>query len=133
MMPFFAHWRGRSDRMTPEKTTPAVAEDDCVAVTSGMLVRLLIPLDASRRGPARTGRNIVIGRIAGHRPVRSMRPSLRETGTLQMTNGQSFDPEGVAVIIPALDEEEALPLVLADLGRLALLETTVVVDNGSRD
>ena len=62
-----------------------------------------------------------------------MRPSLRETGTLQMTNGQSFDPEGVAVIIPALDEEEALPLVLADLGRLALLETTVVVDNGSRD
>jgi len=50
-----------------------------------------------------------------------------------MTNGQSLDPTGLAVIIPALDEEEALPLVLADLLRLGILGMTVVVDNGSSD
>lgn len=38
----------------------------------------------------------------------------------------------VAVVIPALDEEEALPLVLAEVPR-ELVELVVVVDNGSRD
>ncbi len=38
----------------------------------------------------------------------------------------------VAVLIPALDEEQALPLVLADLPRRPL-SSVVVVDNGSRD
>jgi glycosyltransferase involved in cell wall biosynthesis len=44
-----------------------------------------------------------------------------------------MDPGGIAVIIPALDEEEALPGLLADLGALGLLASTIVVDNGSRD
>lgn len=44
-----------------------------------------------------------------------------------------MDPRTVAVILPALNEEEALPLVLRDLKSLGLLESTVVVDNGSRD
>jgi hypothetical protein len=44
----------------------------------------------------------------------------------------------IAVVIPALDEEEALPQVLADLASLqgsqeSLLEEVIVVDNGSRD
>lgn len=39
----------------------------------------------------------------------------------------------IAVIIPALDEEAALPAVLSDLDGLGLLATTIVVDNGSRD
>ena len=38
----------------------------------------------------------------------------------------------VAVIIPALNEERSLPLVLADLPH-AILEEIVVVDNGSSD
>lgn len=38
----------------------------------------------------------------------------------------------VAVVIPALDEERALPLVLADIPG-ALVERVVVVDNGSAD
>jgi hypothetical protein len=38
----------------------------------------------------------------------------------------------VAVVIPALDEEEALPLVLAALAPLGV-DRVVVVDNGSRD
>ena len=38
----------------------------------------------------------------------------------------------VDVVIPALDEEQALPLVLAELPR-ALVRHVVVVDNGSRD
>lgn len=38
----------------------------------------------------------------------------------------------VGVVIPALDEEEALPLVLQALPR-ALVHDLVVVDNGSRD
>ena len=38
----------------------------------------------------------------------------------------------VAVLIPALNEEEALPLVLADLARRAP-DRVVVVDNGSAD
>lgn len=38
----------------------------------------------------------------------------------------------VAVIIPALNEEAALPLVLADISR-AIVEEVVVVDNGSSD
>ncbi len=38
----------------------------------------------------------------------------------------------MAVLIPALDEEQALPLVLADLARLGLRQV-LVVDNGSRD
>ncbi len=44
-----------------------------------------------------------------------------------------MDPEGIAVIIPALDEEEALPFVLADLGSLGLIGSAIVVDNASRD
>jgi len=38
----------------------------------------------------------------------------------------------IALLIPALDEERALPLVLAELPR-ELVETVLVVDNGSRD
>lgn len=38
----------------------------------------------------------------------------------------------VGLVIPALDEEQALPLVLADLPR-AWVDRVVVVDNGSRD
>ena len=38
----------------------------------------------------------------------------------------------VVVVIPALDEERSLPLVLADIPH-ALVEEVVVVDNGSRD
>jgi len=38
----------------------------------------------------------------------------------------------VAVVIPALDEEQSLPLVLAALPR-GLVDDVVVVDNGSRD
>jgi glycosyltransferase involved in cell wall biosynthesis len=38
----------------------------------------------------------------------------------------------VSLIIPALDEEEAIGLVLRELPRLELLEV-IVVDNGSRD
>jgi len=38
----------------------------------------------------------------------------------------------VAVVIPALDEEQALPLVLAELAPVGV-ERVVVVDNGSRD
>lgn len=37
------------------------------------------------------------------------------------------------MVLPALDEEEALPGVLSDLARMGLLDRTVVVDNGSRD
>jgi glycosyltransferase involved in cell wall biosynthesis len=44
-----------------------------------------------------------------------------------------MQPDRIAVIIPALDEEAALPAVLSDLGALGLLATTIVVDNGSRD
>ncbi len=44
-----------------------------------------------------------------------------------------MDPQDIAVIIPALDEEEALPFVLADLGSLGLIGSTIVVDNASRD
>ncbi|MBI3449230.1 MAG: glycosyltransferase family 2 protein [Acidobacteria bacterium] len=47
--------------------------------------------------------------------------------------GTAFQPDGIAVVIPALDEAEAVPLVLADLAAMGLLGTTVVVDNGSRD
>ena len=38
----------------------------------------------------------------------------------------------IGMVIPAFDEEEALPLVLREIPR-ELLETIVVVDNGSRD
>jgi glycosyltransferase involved in cell wall biosynthesis len=38
----------------------------------------------------------------------------------------------VGLILPAFDEEEALPLVLAEIPR-ALVDALVVVDNGSRD
>jgi glycosyltransferase involved in cell wall biosynthesis len=38
----------------------------------------------------------------------------------------------IGLVIPALDEEEALPLVLAELPS-GLLEAVVVADNGSRD
>lgn len=41
-------------------------------------------------------------------------------------------PGRVAIVIPALDEEEALPLVLADIPT-ELDAHVVVVDNGSRD
>jgi glycosyltransferase involved in cell wall biosynthesis len=39
----------------------------------------------------------------------------------------------VSVIIPALNEAQALPAVLTDLERLGLLDSTIVVDNGSHD
>jgi glycosyltransferase involved in cell wall biosynthesis len=45
----------------------------------------------------------------------------------------SFSPEAIAVVIPALDEERAIPATLADLGALGLLGTTIVADNGSVD
>ncbi|HEU4417925.1 MAG TPA: glycosyltransferase family 2 protein [Planctomycetota bacterium] len=41
-------------------------------------------------------------------------------------------PQRVVVIIPVLDEEQALPLVLRDVPR-DLVDEIVVVDNGSRD
>jgi glycosyltransferase involved in cell wall biosynthesis len=41
--------------------------------------------------------------------------------------------EEIAVIIPALDEERALPGLLEDLAELELIRSTIVVDNGSRD
>jgi glycosyltransferase involved in cell wall biosynthesis len=44
-----------------------------------------------------------------------------------------LDPEEIAVIMPALDEEAAIPRVLTDLADLGLLRNTIVVDNGSRD
>jgi len=44
-----------------------------------------------------------------------------------------FATEGIAVVIPALDEEKAIPPTLADLESLGLLASTVVVDNGSVD
>ncbi len=44
----------------------------------------------------------------------------------------SEQPFRTAVLIPALDEERALPLVLAELPREAV-DTVLVVDNGSRD
>src|SRR5262245_31886365 len=40
---------------------------------------------------------------------------------------------GVAVVVPALDEEQALPGTLADLAAMGLIGRTVIVDNGSRD
>lgn len=43
-----------------------------------------------------------------------------------------FDGRRVAVIIPALDEEEAIGPVLAGIDR-SLVDTVVVGDNGSRD
>lgn len=54
-------------------------------------------------------------------------------GSFREAAPRDNDPGGLAVVVPALDEEEALPLVLADLGRLGLVSSTVVVDNGSRD
>jgi len=47
-------------------------------------------------------------------------------------NGKAEAPMIVDAIIPALDEEEALPGVLAEL-RATAVRTVVVVDNGSRD
>ncbi len=44
-----------------------------------------------------------------------------------------MEPQRIAVIVPALDEEEALPRVLSDLRALGLISSTIVVDNGSRD
>lgn len=46
---------------------------------------------------------------------------------------ESADPHLIAVIIPALDEEEALPGLLEDLEREGLLAAVLVVDNGSTD
>jgi len=45
----------------------------------------------------------------------------------------AFRPDGIAVVIPALDEVEGVPLVLADITSMGLLGRTIVVDNGSRD
>ncbi len=42
------------------------------------------------------------------------------------------DPSAIAVVIPALNEETSLPLVLRDLPR-HLVDDVVVVDNGSED
>jgi len=51
-----------------------------------------------------------------------------------VTNGRAPapPPPAVDVVIPALDEEASLPLVLADLPR-ELVRRVVVADNGSRD
>ncbi len=42
-------------------------------------------------------------------------------------------PGRIAIVIPALDEEDALPHVLSDLAAALPSATIVVVDNGSRD
>ena len=47
-------------------------------------------------------------------------------------SGSAGTPPRIAVVIPALNEEESLPLVLAALPRSRIAEI-VVVDNGSRD
>ena len=39
----------------------------------------------------------------------------------------------VLIVVPVLDEAEALPALLAELGALGLLERTLFVDNGSTD
>lgn len=44
-----------------------------------------------------------------------------------------MDAEGIAVVVPALDEEPSIGGLLSDLASLGLLRSTVVVDNGSRD
>jgi glycosyltransferase involved in cell wall biosynthesis len=49
---------------------------------------------------------------------------------VQLTAGAAL---AIAVCIPALNEEENLPLVLADLSKLELPLRVVVVDNGSTD
>ena len=58
-------------------------------------------------------------------PISQVRPS-RPIGTGAPARAR------VAVLIPALDEEQALPLVLADLAR-ERVDLVVVVDNGSLD
>ncbi len=47
-------------------------------------------------------------------------------------SGERATRPRVGIVIPALDEEEALPLVLAELPR-GSFDVVVVVDNGSRD
>lgn len=49
-----------------------------------------------------------------------------------MGSPRADGPE-VGVVIPAIDEEEALPALLDDLSTLALLSRVVVVDGGSSD
>ncbi|HXO20740.1 MAG TPA: glycosyltransferase family 2 protein, partial [Thermoanaerobaculia bacterium] len=49
-----------------------------------------------------------------------------------MSKGESRAAPTVDVVIPALDEERSLPLVLADLPRPPV-RRVVVADNGSRD
>lgn len=60
-------------------------------------------------------------------------PPMFAEGMKRATDGS---PEGtrarVGVLIPALDEERALPLVIGELPR-ELVDVIVVVDNGSRD
>ena len=48
----------------------------------------------------------------------------------QPRTSESADLTGVTVIIPALDEEQSLPLVLSDLPKVGRV---IVVDNGSTD
>jgi len=45
----------------------------------------------------------------------------------------SLPPPDPAIVVPVLDEAEALPSLLAELSELDLLAHTVFVDNGSRD
>jgi glycosyltransferase involved in cell wall biosynthesis len=48
-------------------------------------------------------------------------------------NRPSPQPPDVAIVVPVLDEAEALPSLLSELSELDLLTHTVFVDNGSRD
>lgn len=52
--------------------------------------------------------------------------------SLGLPTGRLRQPPQIAVLIPALNEEASLPLVLADIPR-PLVGDIVVVDNGSRD
>ena len=67
----------------------------------------------------------------------TVKVSERESPALPSNAAKVANLSRVALVIPALDEEEALPKVLADLERLQrshrLLDTIVVVDNGSTD
>jgi glycosyltransferase involved in cell wall biosynthesis len=46
---------------------------------------------------------------------------------------QQTDPDQFRIVVPVLDEAEALPALLAELRALDLLQRTIFVDNGSRD
>ena len=78
--------------------------------------------------------------------VRARRPraSVRDTALAvpelaSATRGAGSPSQRIVVVIPALDEELSLPLVLSDLapfasvGAVPRLDEVIVVDNGSRD